>query len=120
MIEPTESESKEELDLFIDAMKSIAEEAEQHPEIIAEAPHNTRISRLDETMARESRCCAGSRQPRRQGSKTQRRIHHTDTAGTETLVILSVPGICVVKTAFPPEARTVWLRARNFIGAPLI
>jgi glycine dehydrogenase subunit 2 len=51
MIEPTESESKEELDLFIDAMKSIAEEAEQHPEIIAEAPHNTRISRLDETMA---------------------------------------------------------------------
>ncbi len=51
MIEPTESESKEELDLFIDAMKSIAEEAEQHPEIIAEAPYNTRISRLDETSA---------------------------------------------------------------------
>jgi glycine dehydrogenase subunit 2 len=51
MIEPTESESKEELDLFIDAMKAIAEEAEQHPEIIAEAPHNTRISRLDETSA---------------------------------------------------------------------
>ena len=51
MIEPTESESKEELDLFIDAMKSIAEEAEHHPEIITEAPHNTRISRLDETTA---------------------------------------------------------------------
>ena len=51
MIEPTESESKEELDLFIEAMKAIAEEAEQHPEIIAEAPHNTRISRLDETAA---------------------------------------------------------------------
>jgi glycine dehydrogenase subunit 2 len=51
MIEPTESESKEELDQFIDAMKSIAEEAEQHPEIIAEAPYNTRISRLDETSA---------------------------------------------------------------------
>ena len=51
MIEPTESESKEELDQFIDAMKAIAEEAEQHPEIIAEAPHNTRISRLDETAA---------------------------------------------------------------------
>jgi glycine dehydrogenase subunit 2 len=32
-------------------MKSIAEEAEQHPEIITEAPHNTRISRLDETTA---------------------------------------------------------------------
>ena len=35
MIEPTESESKEELDLFIDAMKQIAEEAEKSPEIIA-------------------------------------------------------------------------------------
>ena len=51
MIEPTESESKEELDLFIDAMKSIAEEAAENPEIIIEAPHNTRISRLDETTA---------------------------------------------------------------------
>src|SRR5271157_588446 len=51
MIEPTESESKEELDQFVYAMKAIAEEAEQHPEIIAEAPHNTRISRLDETAA---------------------------------------------------------------------
>lgn len=51
MIEPTESESKEELDQFIDAMKAIAEEVEQHPEIVADAPHNTRISRLDETTA---------------------------------------------------------------------
>src|SRR5579863_8817868 len=51
MIEPTESESREELDLFIDAMKSVAEEAEQNPEILIEAPHNTRISRLDETSA---------------------------------------------------------------------
>jgi len=32
-------------------MKAIAEEAAEHPEIIAEAPHNTRISRLDETTA---------------------------------------------------------------------
>ena len=51
MIEPTESESKEELDLFIDAMKAIAEEAEHDPERIATAPHNTRISRLDEVSA---------------------------------------------------------------------
>ena len=51
MIEPTESESKASLDMFIEAMKDIAEEAEEHPEIIVEAPHNTRISRLDETMA---------------------------------------------------------------------
>jgi glycine cleavage system P protein (glycine dehydrogenase) subunit 2 len=51
MIEPTESESKESLDLFIDAMKNIAQEVEQHPEFVAEAPHNARISRLDETTA---------------------------------------------------------------------
>ncbi|HMK31669.1 MAG TPA: aminomethyl-transferring glycine dehydrogenase subunit GcvPB [Terriglobales bacterium] len=51
MIEPTESESKEELDLFIEAMKAIAEEAEQDPEIILEAPHTTRVSRLDEVRA---------------------------------------------------------------------
>jgi len=51
MIEPTESESKASLDMFVDAMKAIAEEAEQSPEIVIEAPHNTRISRLDETMA---------------------------------------------------------------------
>ena len=51
MIEPTESESKEELDLFIDAMKSIAEEAEENPEIILNAPHTTRVSRLDEVRA---------------------------------------------------------------------
>jgi glycine dehydrogenase subunit 2 len=51
MIEPTESESKEELDLFIDAMKAIAQEAETDPEIILNAPHTTRISRLDEVRA---------------------------------------------------------------------
>jgi glycine dehydrogenase subunit 2 len=51
MIEPTESESKEELDLFVEAMKSIALEAEQEPQTILDAPHNTRISRLDETAA---------------------------------------------------------------------
>src|SRR5437763_9105526 len=51
MIEPTESESKQELDLFIDAMKAIAEEAEQDPNIILEAPHTTRLSRLDEVTA---------------------------------------------------------------------
>ena len=51
MIEPTESESKEELDQFIDAMKAVAEEAENSPEIVASAPHNTRVSRMDETAA---------------------------------------------------------------------
>src|SRR4051812_20435527 len=51
MIEPTESESKEELDLFIEAMKQVAQEAEENPEIITTAPHTTRVSRMDETTA---------------------------------------------------------------------
>jgi glycine dehydrogenase subunit 2 len=51
MIEPTESESKEELDLFIEAMKSIAEEVEEDPQIALTAPHTTLVSRLDETAA---------------------------------------------------------------------
>jgi glycine dehydrogenase subunit 2 len=51
MIEPTESESKEECDLFIDAMKAIAEEAATNPEIVMTAPHTTRVRRLDEVGA---------------------------------------------------------------------
>ena len=51
MIEPTESESKETLDGFIDAMKKIAQEAAENPEIVHTAPHNTIVSRLDETLA---------------------------------------------------------------------
>jgi glycine dehydrogenase subunit 2 len=51
MIEPTESESKEECDLFIDAMKSIAEEGATNPEMVKTAPHTTRVRRLDEVGA---------------------------------------------------------------------
>ena len=51
MIEPTESEPKEELDLFIAAMRAIAEEAQTEPETILNAPHSTRVLRLDETTA---------------------------------------------------------------------
>ena len=51
MIEPTESESQEECDLFIDAMRSIAEEAATNPELVKTAPHTTRVGRLDETTA---------------------------------------------------------------------
>src|SRR5271166_6393303 len=51
MIEPTESESLEELDLFIEAMRSIAKEVEDDPELVKTAPHSTRVSRLDETRA---------------------------------------------------------------------
>jgi len=51
MIEPTETESKETLDAFIDAMIQIAKEAEESPEIVQEAPHTTVVKRLDETLA---------------------------------------------------------------------
>ncbi|GAF22641.1 LOW QUALITY PROTEIN: glycine dehydrogenase [Bacillus sp. JCM 19047] len=51
MIEPTETESKETLDAFIDAMIQIAEETEKTPEVVQEAPHHTVVSRLDETLA---------------------------------------------------------------------
>jgi len=51
MIEPTESEPLEELDLFIEAMKSIAEECAAEPELVKGAPYSTRLSRLDETAA---------------------------------------------------------------------
>ena len=51
MIEPTETESKETLDSFIDAMIQIAKETEENPEIVQEAPHTTVIGRLDETTA---------------------------------------------------------------------
>ena len=51
MIEPTETESKETIDAFIEVMRKIAAEAAQDPNILREAPHNTPISRPDETTA---------------------------------------------------------------------
>ena len=51
MIEPTETESKETLDAFIDVMHKIAEEAAENPDILHGAPHNTPIGRPDETLA---------------------------------------------------------------------
>jgi len=51
MIEPTESESKRELDLFIEAMKKIAQEAKENPELLKSAPHKTPVRRLDEVRA---------------------------------------------------------------------
>jgi glycine dehydrogenase subunit 2 len=51
MIEPTETESRDELDAFIEAMLAIAREAEENPELVKSAPHHTRIGRVDETAA---------------------------------------------------------------------
>ncbi|MCF6463040.1 glycine dehydrogenase (aminomethyl-transferring), partial [Clostridium sp. Cult1] len=51
MVEPTESESKETLDEFADALIKIAEEAKVNPEILKEAPHDTPVRRVNETQA---------------------------------------------------------------------
>ena len=51
MIEPTETESKQELDGFIESMRAIAREAEEQPELVKTAPHTTRIGRIDEAAA---------------------------------------------------------------------
>ncbi len=51
MIEPTETESKETLDAFCDAMIAIAKECETNPDLVKNAPHSTPVKRLDETKA---------------------------------------------------------------------
>ncbi len=59
MIEPTETESKESVDIFIDAMKQIAKEAHEEPELLKNAPHITPFGRLDEVQAAKQLilCC---------------------------------------------------------------
>jgi len=51
MIEPTENESKETIDGFIDVMRRIADEAKNDPELVKTAPHNTPIGRVDDVLA---------------------------------------------------------------------
>ena len=98
MIEPTESESKASLDMFIEAMKDIAEEAQEHPEIIFEAPHNTRdFTAGRDGWRRASRFCAGSRRARRQESK---RLYHGEHGVSRANIFLRVLRASVVKTGF--------------------
>ena len=59
MIEPTETESKENIDEFIEAIKSIVNEAKEAPELVREAPKKCKVKRMDETAA--------ARQPRLAG-----------------------------------------------------
>jgi glycine dehydrogenase subunit 2 len=61
MIEPTETETKQTLDAFVDAIQSILREAEESPELVKNAPHLTRLGRLDEARA--------ARKPRLRWSK---------------------------------------------------
>ncbi|MFA5830841.1 MAG: aminomethyl-transferring glycine dehydrogenase subunit GcvPB [Candidatus Paceibacterota bacterium] len=51
LIEPTETETKETLDEFIQAMKEIAEEAKANPNLLHDAPHNTPVQRVDDVGA---------------------------------------------------------------------
>ena len=51
MIEPTETESKETLDEFINAMIEIVKECEENPELLKNAPLNTPVKRVDDTLA---------------------------------------------------------------------
>jgi glycine dehydrogenase subunit 2 len=51
MIEPTETEAKETLDAFCDAMLAIVDEAARSPEVLKQAPHHRPVRRLDEVRA---------------------------------------------------------------------
>ncbi|UCG80362.1 MAG: aminomethyl-transferring glycine dehydrogenase subunit GcvPB [Desulfobacterales bacterium] len=59
MVEPTETESKEDLDQFIDAFKAIVNEAREDPGLLHDAPRNCKVKRLDETTAARKPCLAG-------------------------------------------------------------
>jgi glycine dehydrogenase subunit 2 len=59
MIEPTESECKEDIDRFIETLKAIADEARENPDALHAAPVNTKVKRLDETLAARKPCLRG-------------------------------------------------------------
>lgn len=67
MIEPTETETREELDSFIRVMKQIAEESRTNPEIVKTAPHTTVVGRLDQALA--------ARKPNLRWTKGQEATH---------------------------------------------
>ena len=59
MIEPTETESKEELDKFIAALKIISTEAKENPDWLHQAPISAKLKRLDDVAAARQPCLAG-------------------------------------------------------------
>jgi glycine dehydrogenase subunit 2 len=59
MVEPTETESKETLDLLIEAFEAIAREAEENPDLLRSAPSSTKVKRLDEAGAARRPCLVG-------------------------------------------------------------
>jgi glycine dehydrogenase subunit 2 len=59
MIEPTETETKEDLDQFCDAFKAVVREAKENPQLLREAPARCKVTRLDEAAAARNPCLAG-------------------------------------------------------------
>jgi glycine dehydrogenase subunit 2 len=59
MIEPTETESKQDLDLLIDTLKSIADESKNNPDLLRQAPSKCKVGRLNEVQAARKPCLAG-------------------------------------------------------------
>ncbi len=59
MVEPTETESKEEIDQFIEAFRAIANEAKENPDMLHDAPQKCKVRRLDEVAAARKPCLAG-------------------------------------------------------------
>ena len=51
MIEPTETESKERLDEFVEVMRKIANEVETNVDLVNTAPHSAKVKKIDETLA---------------------------------------------------------------------
>ncbi|MGC8492241.1 MAG: aminomethyl-transferring glycine dehydrogenase subunit GcvPB, partial [Syntrophobacteraceae bacterium] len=56
MIEPTETECKEELDAFIEAFQEVVKEAGENPQLVRDAPRRPKLRRLDETFAARHPC----------------------------------------------------------------
>jgi glycine dehydrogenase subunit 2 len=59
MVEPTETECREDLDQFIEAFEAVTKEATDDPDLLHQAPRNCKVRRLDETMAARRPCLAG-------------------------------------------------------------
>ncbi|MCU7812313.1 MAG: aminomethyl-transferring glycine dehydrogenase subunit GcvPB, partial [Candidatus Thiodiazotropha sp. (ex Notomyrtea botanica)] len=51
LVEPTETEAKEDLDSFVEIMRTIKQEAETQPDLVKEAPHTMPVRRLDDVRA---------------------------------------------------------------------
>ena len=59
MVEPTETESKDDIDQFINAVKTIVKEAEENPDQLHKAPTLTKVRRMDEVSAARKPCLKG-------------------------------------------------------------